>query len=385
MYDSWGDGWDEKDLIIRNITNTNDDVDDVVYKVKLKDGFKNYEILCLQDGCFAASIGSSDWAEDISWELMASGTKIAFGGAPTDCHFSVGGNYCENTCNGQSNSNKNDDDDKMNQELEKCAKTKCPIQYGECQSDAMNCAPCIKDTTGLPFCLTNEKFLTLVQCVRCSCTHEKDEAACQSDKDNSDNIECDSAQSLHGTDALLKYTKCSNIDDELAMFKDWHEDQFGKLDDFEECAHEYSSNGVGKALDCMNILAGIVNDNEENEENPAILSIAKQLYSDPEGICDCSVEANKLCPNCDKFLRFKTLLHETLDACQSVDEVDCNAWEDFSVPCQSNVRAKFGSLDFSQYQQCTYTCATSCFGLGVIVILIKKINNYMFSNCRFLC
>lgn len=43
--------------------------------------------------------------------------------------------------------------------------------------------------------------------------------------------------------------------------EDWREDNFGALDDFERCSHEYndspSLNGH-KALDCMKILHDIV-------------------------------------------------------------------------------------------------------------------------------
>ena len=382
MYDSWGDGWDDQNLIIHNITtdSSGNSSSELVYSMKLEDGYKETRAICLSDGCYAANIGNSEWAEDISWVILSSATKIASGGAPSDCQFSVGGNYCENTCKeSEDDQNKSNN---MDKDLETCAKSRCPIQYGQCLGDSMNCAPCIIDDAHLPFCTTSEKFQTLVHCVKCSCLFTKDDKSndksnfyeeCMSDKSNSDKLKCDSNQSLHGTEALLKYTKCSSIDDDLALFKDWHEDQFGSLDDFEECAHNYAINRVGKALDCLNILAEIVEAGEtNNEENPAIFTIAKQLYLDPEGICDCSMEANALCPDCDKFLRFKTLLHETLDACQSVDEVDCNAWEDFSMPCKANVRAKFGSLDFSQPAQCKF----------IFIFLLRMIICDVLSFCK---
>jgi len=180
-------------------------------------------------------------------------------------------------------------------------------------------------------------------------------------------FKCTSEQTTMGTTALAKYTTCTNVDQTLAIIKHWDEDRFGRLDEFEACAHSFAKDGKGKALDCMNILASIVRDpepqNEDELDNGAVETIANMLYTDPEGICDCTVEANKICPDCDKFSHFKILMHETLDACNSVDEVDCASWEEFATPCKEKLHAAFGSVDFSQEKQCAYV-ANDCGGVG---------------------
>ena len=66
-------------------------------------------------------------------------------------------------------------------------------------------------------------------------------------------------------------------------------------------------------------------------------TIASKLYYMPEEMCQCSEEAFTAVPNCNTFSRFKVLVHETLDACTSLDEVDCDAWMEFSEKCEPNV------------------------------------------------
>ena len=275
-------------------------------------------------------------------------TTIASGRAPAECNFSVGGQYCENTC-----ISSNEEKKEMSDEERNCAEAKCPIQFGSCSTDTESCGKCLDDSS-LSFCTSNDKFISLSSCMQCSCSSSENDPKCQTNRDD-DNLKCSAQQTLQGMKSLSMYSECSKIDDELALVKEWDENQFGKLDQFEECAHNFAKSKAGSAMACMSILASIVRTNEQSEDNPAILSIAQQLYSDPESLCECTSSTNKMCPDCTKFLKFKTLLHETLDACNAVDEVDCDSWEEFSSPCQNNLRAKFGSIDFSQAQQCKHS------------------------------
>lgn len=67
----------------------------------------------------------------------------------------------------------------------------------------------------------------------------------------------------------------------------------------------------------------------------------------------CSTKrASADCPLCSSFIHVKTLLFESLDACKSLDEIDCDAWTEFQTPCKNNIVKEFGSVDFSSDDQC---------------------------------
>jgi hypothetical protein len=103
--------------------------------------------------------------------------------------------------------------------------------------------------------------------------------------------------------------------------------------------------------------------NNPNAPKEAISALASSLYHDAEGFCDCSKRASADCPLCPSFLSFKTLLYESLDACQSLDEIDCDAWNEFSLPCQTNIRDQFTTIDFNKNEQCKYyrwSCYSFC-------------------------
>ena len=59
-------------------------------------------------------------------------------------------------------------------------------------------------------------------------------------------------------------------------------------------------------------------------------------------------------PTCTTFSRFKILIHETLDACTSLDEIDCAAWKEFSDNCPAEITNVFGSIDFYRRKQCDF-------------------------------
>ena len=96
QFDSWGDGWNQASMILK------DDDDVVVYRGSLDEGGEAHVPVCLTSGCFSVSMTSGDWGNEISWEIRkaSGGTVLASGGAPFDCHFPIGGNYCQNTCDG---------------------------------------------------------------------------------------------------------------------------------------------------------------------------------------------------------------------------------------------------------------------------------------------
>lgn len=163
----------------------------------------------------------------------------------------------------------------------------------------------------------------------------------------------------------MLYSSCTDIDKATALVTEWDENNFGELDNFEVCAHEFnekSGTSAMTAMDCMRILDKIVN--EPDKERSDIYDLALGLYTRAEDFCDCTLQASQVAPSCDSFIHFKTLLHETLDACQALDEIDCAAWSQFYRPCKETFFNKFKKLDFNKNKdQCTFV-KDGCGGAG---------------------
>jgi len=146
--------------------------------------------------------------------------------------------------------------------------------------------------------------------------------------------------------------------------EDWDEKNFGGLDSFEECSHTYTNeylNGGKNPLDCMRILVTI--QQPESNEKEAVKDIAKNLYEDGVNFCNCVKTSDDDCPSCADFSKFKTLLRESLDACNSLDEIDCPAWNQFAEPCKKNMLEKFQDTSFSDKGRCDFV-AGGCGGVG---------------------
>lgn len=121
------------------------------------------------------------------------------------------------------------------------------------------------------------------------------------------------------------------------------------------------------ALGCLQILAnaaygsGFADDTKAPKE--AVMALAKSLYQDGESFCNCTKEASDKCPLCSSFMNFKTLLYESLDACQALDEIDCDAWSEFSDPCKAKLESTYTTIDFSKAEQCDFV-RNGCGGTG---------------------
>lgn len=197
---------------------------------------------------------------------------------------------------------------------------------------------------------------------------------------------CTPEQTLKGTSSLIKFSECSKVDQLMAMVTDFDNDNFGSLDLFEECAHTYDEqplHGGKSALDCMKILHNLIEDegDDEDKKSPfkptknakgetlpesvskAISSLAHHLYHDAEEFCDCSANTNKETPMCSSFINFKTLLAESVDACKSLDAIDCAAWEEFYAPCKKNLLQMYDAVNFDNHDQCAYV-ENMCGGAG---------------------
>lgn len=197
---------------------------------------------------------------------------------------------------------------------------------------------------------------------------------------------CGPEQTLKGTSSLVKFSQCADIDQLMAMVTEFDNDNFGMLDLFEECAHTYDQepmHGGKNALDCMKILHNLIMVDDEEDggtfsatpaknakgetlsENisKAISTLAHHLYHDAEEFCGCASDTNKETPMCHSFMNFKTLLYEAVDACKSLDAIDCAAWEEFYSPCKKNLIQMYDKVDFDSSDQCNYV-KTSCGGAG---------------------
>ena len=316
---------------------------------------------------------------------MAEGTKsIADGGAPLQCDFPVAGTVCERTCTG----GKGDDDDKSGtsyEDITECVQQKCLIQVGGCLSDT-TCIPCL--TQAPPdYCFANENFNAVVGCSLCSCMASADpedaDKYCRKepsddsssskpdDTDSGSVTPCTASQTLQGSSAVLDFSQCTDIDQVKMMVVDFDNNNFGALDSFETCAHSYNNDkdhGGRTAMSCMQILKNAIDaptgdKNGEGVPTASIAALAKNLYEDAESFCDCSSKASKDCPQCPSFAKFKTLLAESLDACQSLDEIDCDAWNEFQAACQPMMASEFGHVSFSEPKQCEYM-QNGCGGAG---------------------
>ena len=382
MYDSFGDGWDTTKLTIA----PNQNLTKHIWKGGLLSGAIGTQLLCLSKApmCYHVDVMGGTWGNEVSWELkpLGEGTPaIADGGAPSHCTFSVGGDPCARTCSGKPNVEPSDDPDyKSYKDMFECIQQKCLIQVGTCQNDPA-CLPCFSQRAP-EYCFANDNFNAVIDCGLCTCGKNDNQAFCESKvtpgtiippkpmKPDEPAIKrpCSASETLQGSSSVMAFAKCSNFDQIGIMITEFDENNFGPLDTFETCAHSYTkddNHGGRTALGCMQILANAINHpGEDDKVRPveAIAALANLLYNNAEGFCDCASKANADCPLCPSFSHFKTLLYESLDACKSLDEIDCDAWNEFYTPCKNNVQQMFGSADFSNHDQCkrSQLCRVSC-------------------------
>jgi len=394
QYDSWGDGWDKTGMVIKN------DADKEIYSGSLEGGAEGTEFICLSTdpACYHVEVKGGTWGNEISWEVKpvtAGAPPIADGGAPQECEFPVNGDECEKSCDGRPDKAVQDDPEyKSYMDLLTCLKDKCVIQVGACEME-QSCKPCMMDDPP-GYCFVNQNYNALIDCALCHCTSEetRPKEFCsekispgasgnvQPHKENESNKDktgvgkqCNADQTLKGSAAVMKFAKCSTVDEVAAMVTNFDENHFGALDAFEECAHDFSKkamHGGKSALDCMKILTNAMT-NPGTDDIPdapveAIKSLATHLYDNAEEFCSCAADAQKECPLCDSFLHFKTLLYETLDACKALDEIDCDAWSNFyddssDSGCKYKIVEQFDKVDFDNDNQCEFV-RNGCDGSG---------------------
>ncbi len=380
QYDSWGDGWDMTEMTVSLGKKE-------IYKGSLAKGFEGSEYVCLstEPACYSVNLKGGTWGNEVTWEIKPAhaGTRaVAQGGSPQSCEFPVAHGTCKNTCDKfpTQDDRMKDPDYKTYKKAFNCAQKKCFLQLGTCKKDTV-CAPCLGDNDSTGDCYASEEFNAVVECTMCNClkddkvkefceTKERDGAKTTGNKDTQDEQKnatrkvphCNSEQIKMGSRAALQFSKCSDFDQISATVTEFDNENFGALDTFESCAHTFQNeprHGGKKALDCMNILHTAIKDpltKDSKKDAPAdaISALASKIYNDAESFCDCSTEATTNTPACSSFMNFKTLLFETLDACQALDEIDCDAFNEFQAPCKENLVNQFKRVDFENSKQCKF-------------------------------
>lgn len=219
----------------------------------------------------------------------------------------------------------------------------------------------------------------------CSCTEKEGSEFCTNksgpghvipnppddDDDEGGNTKmCTPKETISGTKAMMDYSSCTNLDSVSLLISHFDQNNFGQLDSFETCAHSYrdeANHGGRTALSCMQILKNAktnptVVDNKDAPKE-AIAALATSLYDHAGTFCDCSKKASDACPLCPSFVNFKTILYESIDACQSLDAIDCDSWNEFWKPCKANLESEFQSSELSDKDQCEYV-KSDCGGAG---------------------
>ena len=383
MYDSFGDGWEGTTITIT----VKNGATKPIFTGALKSGAEGTEYFCLslEPKCYTVETTGGMWGREASWEVraLADGTPtVASGGGSIKCEFMVAGSTdCENTCTGKNNVDPNKDPDyKDFKNMVKCIDDKCVIQAEACRNDEA-CKKCFDDDVP-EYCYSMASFNAVADCSMCNCLGDGFDLGDFCDQKSApgvipvkpanggQNLEprpCTPSEVLDGSASLIDFSRCMHNSQEQFMVADFDENNFGDLDIFEACAHGFrdrENHGGHKALDCMQILVNAINEESRpNEPTDAISQLASLLYNEGSTFCDCAKTASDECPLCPSFYNFKTLLYEALDACLSLDAIDCDAWNEFQEPCKVNLMAQFGSVNLGAPEQCDYMIG-NCGGAG---------------------
>ena len=224
------------------------------------------------------------------------------------------------------------------------------------------------------YCYGVDEFVAVIDCTMCSCTDKSGSDYCTAKSgpghvipsapnsgDENTIKPCTPQETMDGTNAIMDYSSCANLDSVSLLITNYDQNNFGQLDSFETCAHSYQdedNHGGRTALSCMQILKNAMTnptvDGDDDAPKEAISALATSLYDHAGTFCDCTRKASDACPLCPSFMNFKTILYESIDACQSLDAIDCDSWNEFWKPCKENLETEFKSSDFGNKDQCEY-------------------------------
>lgn len=344
--------------------------------------------MSVEPTCYSVEVSGGMWGREASWDIRgyADGSPVvASGGGSVKCEFMVAGQYgsgddCQNTCTGKNNVEPNTDPDyKDFKDMVHCINDKCVIQAEACRADPA-CQKCFDEDVP-EYCFSISAFNAVTECSICKCFEGDADLNEFCDKKAAPGLipikpayggqdverQCTPAEVLEGSTAIIDFSLCMHESKDSFMIADFDENNFGDLDTFEACAHSFQAkddHGGHTALGCMQILVNAINaEAKPGEPTEAISELASLLYNEGPAFCDCAKKASDECPLCPAFYNFKTLLYESLDACQSLDEIDCAAWDEFQAPCKVNLMSSFGSVNLRDPDQCDYM-TSNCGGVG---------------------
>mmetsp|Transcript_17855 Transcript_17855/g.35650 ORF Transcript_17855/g.35650 Transcript_17855/m.35650 type:complete len:894 (+) Transcript_17855:145-2826(+) len=381
-WDGWGNATISVDMISDGEGKEVDDEEDgsaTAYSGGLQKGLEGTSDVCFKDGCYKVKTTTAQWGNDISWEVKSTtGVMMAHGTANNECTFPIGGNMCDNTCDKSMEETETGDHGNDEVDVEKfgmCMNEKCSVQLGICSNDAIHCSPCLGQIKQ-SYCYTNTNYKNIIMCGMCSCL-EGNEEECEKRQKSSKKFSpatlpgCTQTDNNAGAGSLLKWSVCGGVGSVSSLLTDWDENDFGGIDSFEACAHEYnlapkSSNRT--ALECTQILVDTI---ASPDEMDVVESITGKLYADAPALCDCTYDAYQKAPLCKDFVKLRTIMHETLDACNALDQIDCPAWEEYAGPCKTKMEAKFKKIDFKDKKQCAFI-EGGCGGVGPFPVFRRQ-------------
>jgi hypothetical protein len=226
--------------------------------------------------------------------------------------------------------------------------------------------------------------VAVIDCTMCSCTQKTGSEFC-TDKSGPGHVtpptpkggdentvkQCTPRETIDGTSAIMNYSSCANLDSVSLLITEFDQNNFGQLDSFETCAHSFKdeeNHGGRTALSCMQILKNTITNpivvDKKDAPKEAISALAKNLYDNAGDFCDCTKKASDACPLCPSFMNFKTILYESKDACESLDAIDCDSWNEFWKPCNNNLKSGYPNWsEFTDKDQCDFVKA-GCGNVG---------------------
>ena len=387
LYDSFGDGWEGTTLTIADKTGGSGEP---IFDGALESGALGTAFLCLSvdPKCYSVQVVGGQWGREVSWDIrgyVPGSPSIASGTGVMKCEFPLAGfdgssSDCRNNCNGRADDLDPgaDPDYKDYKDLSKCIDDKCVIQAETCRS-VTNCGKCFQEVIPAE-CFTIAEFNAVTDCAVCKCSDVSDDEALSKFCANKSapgapvkpanggkGKQCTPGEVFDGSTAILQLTKCMHFWRDDFTIQEWDQNNFGLLDSFEECSHSFQNDenhGGRTALSCMQILKkAITPEAQPGSPSEMISTLATLLYEEGGSFCDCARKASDECPLCAHFFNLKTLLYESMDACKSLDEIDCAAWDEFQKPCQTKMMTRFGSIDFSKPEQCSFV-VDGCDGAG---------------------
>lgn len=418
MYDSFGDGWESTKIEIKESAARK-----IIFSGGLLEGEVGEEFVCLATNakvCYNVTVSGGMWGREISWEIrMAKNSgapSIASGGAPMSCTFSAWGNSpdapCPNTCTGRTSIDPALDPNYLDfKNIFNCIEDKCELQTAACKVDA-SCVNCYQEV--IPdSCYTLDTFMAVSDCSTCKCGDTNSTDFCINkatpgalipsinkatpgivipstpiDENTYEAKPCTPAEVYQGGAAIVNFGNCSSLNTTPLLLKTLDQNKFGALDRFEACAHSYASRGTNTALGCLQILMNVAmskgvdagyDEGDKDAALPAeaIAALAESVYLHGNTFCDCAKQASIECPMCPSFVNFKTLLYETLDACNALDEIDCAAWDEYSKSCRNKIMSTFGEDQLSEASMNDGVCSyikSGCGGVGAYPASFRRLD-----------